>query len=617
MEWSQEFSIPILSPFFRSMQNIQAPKEKPSLKEILKATPFVLRFLLQADKKSFWIIIITGIFRAPVATLSIIGIKNLTDAIVALEQQEIFFWFFILVSSLTFGAFTDYLSEKYRDLFRYHVDLFVQEKTMVQLTAFSFAILEDPNFQALFSAYRNKLHILLNVSNFFTRLFEDFFTFFGLLIIFVYIPWQAAVFISLALLIRFYFLKRAASFGWQVLTRETREGRRGQYFSNILLFPQSVFSAKTLGLPFVFLKEWKKISTSILSFRKKQTNASAVSVVLSSLCEVVGLAVGLWIIIMQVQVGILSISIVVVFLTTYRELESLLASISWKVKFFIDEGTYFPIFKQFFSLKLEKDIGKQLPKVSLFIEFKNVWFRYPGTKTDILKGINLSFYEGDHLGIVGLNGAGKTTLIKLLMGVYEPTKGQILINGVSLSKIKPSFWRKTLAILSQQTTEFDDTLRQQVLYGNLEKKADEKRLKIALKTSGLEEVVKELPKGIETHAGKLYAMPEDEPIELSGGQKQILGIARTLYRSARIYIFDEPTSSVDAEREEAFFDCLPGTLQGKTLIFVSHRFSTLRRAKRILVIDNGKIIEDGSHEDLMVVKGRYAELFSLQAKMYQ
>ena len=122
---------------------------------------------------------------------------------------------------------------------------------------------------------------------------------------------------------------------------------------------------------------------------------------------------------------------------------------------------------------------------------------------------------------------------------------------------------------------------------------------------------------METHVGKVYAMPEDEAIELSGGQKQILAIARTLYRNARLYIFDEPTSAVDAEREESFFAKLPETLQGKTLLFVSHRFSTLRRAKRILVIDQGKIIEDGSHEDLVVLKGRYAELFTLQAKMYQ
>ena len=125
------------------------------------------------------------------------------------------------------------------------------------------------------------------------------------------------------------------------------------------------------------------------------------------------------------------------------------------------------------------------------------------------------------------------------------------------------------------------------------------------------------PRGMETHAGKQYAMPEDEPIELSGGQQQIVAIARTLYRHSRISIFDEPTSAVDAEKEERFFEALPEAFQSKAVIYVSHRFSTLRRAGRILVMDQGKIIEDGSHEELMTKRGRYAELFTLQAKMYQ
>jgi ATP-binding cassette subfamily B protein len=111
-------------------------------------------------------------------------------------------------------------------------------------------------------------------------------------------------------------------------------------------------------------------------------------------------------------------------------------------------------------------------------------------------------------------------------------------------------------------------------------------------------------------------MPEDDAIELSGGQNQLLGVARTLYRPARVYVFDEPTSAVDAQKEEHFFAAIPDALAGRAVVFVSHRFSTLRRASRILVLDGGKIIEDGSHEDLVARKGRYAELFALQAKMY-
>jgi ATP-binding cassette subfamily B protein len=142
-------------------------------------------------------------------------------------------------------------------------------------------------------------------------------------------------------------------------------------------------------------------------------------------------------------------------------------------------------------------------------------------------------------------------------------------------------------------------------------------MEAAVAVRGLGEVVSSLPRGLDTVVGRRYSLPEDEAIELSGGQKQIVTIARTVYRRARVYVFDEPTSAVDAEKEESFFAALPKTLEGKTLLFVSHRFSTLRRAKRILVIDAGRLIEDGSHEELLVKQGRYAELFTLQAKMYQ
>lgn len=281
------------------------------------------------------------------------------------------------------------------------------------------------------------------------------------------------------------------------------------------------------------------------------------------------------------------------------------------------ESAFIVIFKNFFSIPSIKDSGVKPSAQPLRICFEDVWFHYPASEQNVLRGVNLDFSEGDHIALIGLNGAGKSTLLKLLMGVYEPTKGRITVNGVDLAKIRPSAWRKTLAVLQQDPPRFDDTLHNQIVYGDFKEKLSQKRLARALKTSGFGPMAEEMPDGLATHAGKQFAMPEDNAIELSGGQNQILAIARTLYRDARIYIFDEPTSAVDAEKEERFFEALPKAFQGKAIIFVSHRFSTLRRAKRILVMDGGRIIEDGSHEELMYKKGRYAELFTLQAKMYQ
>jgi ABC-type multidrug transport system fused ATPase/permease subunit len=171
--------------------------------------------------------------------------------------------------------------------------------------------------------------------------------------------------------------------------------------------------------------------------------------------------------------------------------------------------------------------------------------------------------------------------------------------------------------MGQDAPYYSDTATEQIWYGDREEKLDKQHLDESIEASGFDEIVTELPRGLQTYVGKHYAMPEDQAIELSGGQNQILTIARTLYRDARIYVFDEPTSAVDAEKEESFFSRLPETLAGKAIIFVSHRFSTLRRAKRILVLEEGRLIEDGTHEELLELKGRYAELFTLQAKNYQ
>jgi ATP-binding cassette subfamily B protein len=283
----------------------------------------------------------------------------------------------------------------------------------------------------------------------------------------------------------------------------------------------------------------------------------------------------------------------------------------------MQEALFLPIFKAYFTLEQEKDEGLDIPPGRLEVAFEDVWFRYPGGTEDVLRGLTFSFGEGDHLALVGLNGAGKTTILRLLMRVYDPTQGRITVNGVDLRELRPSAWRRALAVMGQDSNWFEDSVHNEVLNGDLSAGEDAERLGTAVTVSGLGEVIKDLPRGIDTVVGRRYSLPEDEAIQLSGGQNQIVTIARTVYRNARAYVFDEPTSAVDAEKEERFFSALPEALDGRALLFVSHRFSTLRRAKRIIVVDSGHIIEDGSHEELMAKQGRYAELFTLQAKMYQ
>ena len=212
--------------------------------------------------------------------------------------------------------------------------------------------------------------------------------------------------------------------------------------------------------------------------------------------------------------------------------------------------------------------------------------------------------------IVGPNGAGKSTLIKLICRFYDPTSGQILINGRDLRKYDNNYWYKKISLLTQEFNTYPNlSIRENITIG---KKIDDKRVISSLKKSEAYDFVEKYKKGLDTMMSKRY--DGEEP---SWGQWQKIAIARIFYRNTPVMILDEPTASIDAVAESKIFSRLYKQITKKTIIIVSHRFSTVRNAKRIIVIDKGQIIEQGTHEQLLKIKGKYAQSFRLQAKGYQ
>jgi ATP-binding cassette subfamily B protein len=247
------------------------------------------------------------------------------------------------------------------------------------------------------------------------------------------------------------------------------------------------------------------------------------------------------------------------------------------------------------------------------IEFKNVSFKYPESERFILKDFNLIIQSGEKVSLVGENGAGKSTIIKLILRFYDVTDGEILINGINIKEIDLNTWYKKIGALFQDFIKYQFTLKENVIYGDLDKKNDLEALKDALRKSGADSFLGNLPKGVDQIVGKTFEGGED----LSGGQWQKLALARAFFRNAPLLILDEPTSAIDAKAEYEIFENVQKLQKDKTVIIISHRFSTVRNADRILVLDEGKIIEEGNHEKLMEKKGLYAELFNLQAEGYK
>lgn len=248
------------------------------------------------------------------------------------------------------------------------------------------------------------------------------------------------------------------------------------------------------------------------------------------------------------------------------------------------------------------------------IEFKSVWFKYKTKQKWTLKDINLTLREGDHLAIVGLNGAGKSTLLKLLARFYDPQKGEILVNGYNLKEYDVDRWRMKLAMLFQEFETYPFSAHESIGYGNVNEIADIGKIVESAKKTGIHDFISNLSHKYETPLDPQFK----GGVRPSIGQWQRIGISRMLFRRhAKVIVMDEPTSSVDPEAEEQIFNELNKLAKDKILIFVTQRFSTVRIADRIILLGNGRILEQGSHKELMKEKGKYRELFELQAQGYK
>lgn len=249
----------------------------------------------------------------------------------------------------------------------------------------------------------------------------------------------------------------------------------------------------------------------------------------------------------------------------------------------------------------------------LTIEFRSVSFAYPNSTKEVLRDVSFIINPGSKLAIVGENGAGKSTLIKLLLRQYLPTKGEIIINGVNIKDIEQERYYSAISNLSQEfLLAYHLTIRDNLSI-SLNKEITDKKIFVATDIADASNFIKKLPRGLDTRLDPSF----DDGSNLSGGQKQRLGIARALLKNSDLMILDEPTSSIDAKAEYSIFNNIYKAHSSKTTLIVSHRFSTVRKADVIIVMNSGKIIEYGSHEELVRHDGLYKEMFDLQAEGYR
>ncbi|ONF67052.1 multidrug ABC transporter permease [Amycolatopsis keratiniphila subsp. keratiniphila] len=246
------------------------------------------------------------------------------------------------------------------------------------------------------------------------------------------------------------------------------------------------------------------------------------------------------------------------------------------------------------------------------IRFEEVSFTYPGAADPALDGVSFEIRPGETVAVVGRNGAGKSTLFKLLCRLYDPTGGRILLDDVDIREYDPVELRRQISAMFQDYVTYQGTAAENIGLGDLTHLVDRERIETSAKRAGADERIERLPSGYDTPLGRWF----DQGVSLSGGEWQKIALARAFLREAPILILDEPTSALDAQAEHDLFSRLRELSEGRTTLYISHRFSTVRQAERILLLEHGKVAEYGTHDELMATEAGYAELFTLQAAAY-
>lgn len=456
-----------------------------------------------------------------------------------------------------------------------------------------------------------------NITHMYLELIYGFMRFSAIAIVVSQINWWLILIIAMFLVPTLLSDGKIAKIQWLIWGEKGDNRHIYTGIDNMISKPKNQMEIRSMQTSDYILEKINKINNEFYNRQEKDYKKAARVSILAKILEIGGVGVGAVVLLRKFLNGSLV-------LESYFFLSGALFRVGGALNAIfgtlsgIQEPQQFT--KNFFELidRTPRIHDKKSPhkissKQPLKIVFENVGFSYPGKDTVIFDNLNLAISPGEHIALVGENGAGKSTLIKLLLRFYEPTSGKILIGGIDIQDIAIDSWYSQLATLFQDFNEYPFPIKENIEIAGNGKNGSRNRLENAAKLGGIREMMNNYKHGWDTVLDSSF----EKGTEPSGGQWQRVALARAFYREANMLILDEPTSAIDAKAEYDIFNNIFDHYQNKTTLIVSHRFSTVRRANRIVVLEKGKIIEEGTHGSLMKNKNLYHELFSKQAEGYK
>jgi ATP-binding cassette subfamily B protein len=409
--------------------------------------------------------------------------------------------------------------------------------------------------------------------------------------------------------------RRTGKVEYAFSVRMTQTNRMRAYLTEVLTGRAEAKEIRAFALQDPLSRRWQENYDAYLDEFSGHVRRKLGLSLLSAAVTVVVTAAALAVLLVLLSNGSLEIASVGAAVIAVRMVSGRVQQVFGGVSNLFESSFFVRDFFAFLSVKPDPaSLGAgAVPEPFRELAVEGIGFRYPGSDRDVLHDISLSIGAGEVVALVGENGSGKTTLAKLLAGMFEPTSGRVLWDGRDLRELSADERRSHVGVIFQDFVRYQLSARENIGFGRAEWLDDHERIEASARDVGAHDHLAALPRGYDTGLGKEF----EGGVDLSGGQWQRIALARALFRGASFLVLDEPTASMDARSEHALFEQVSRMSAGRSVLLISHRFSTVRDADRIFVIHDGRLIEQGSHDELIEADGHYAELFDLQARSYR
>jgi len=557
----------------------------------------------------------------PVAMLAITQV--IIDSIYLLTSQhrplpELFWWLVALEFALAslgtiLARLTDFCDTVLADKYTRHISTRIMEHaSRLDLTRY-----EDPSFCDKMERARVQGTDRVMMIQMAGRLIQEGITTVSLAIgIFIFSPWML-IFLFLCIVPAFLGESHFAFLGYSMNFEQTAARRQMEYLRILAGSKESAKELKLFQLGPFLVRRYKTLSDEL---HRQTVNLAKRKLLFGGLLTVLG-TLGYYgtyaYVIFETVKGALTLGQLTFLAGAIAGASSNIQAFFSTFSGIADQSLFMTDLLDFFSMRpriFTKPDALLAPRpIRRGIEFHHVWFAYPGNRNPVLRDIDFRLEPHERIALVGENGQGKTTIVKLLTRLYDPTAGAIYLDGVDLREYDLEDWWKEIGAIFQDFVRYEMTAAENIAVGHIDAALDPIRIQAAAKNSHAESVIRKLPRMYDQPLGCRF----EGGVDLSGGEWQKIALARAHLRNAQLLILDEPTAALDVRSEREVFERFAELTQGKTTLLISHRFSTVRMADRILVLEGGKIAEDGPHDRLINDGGRYAEMFEIQAAGYR